>query len=271
MKLFKAIAVSAFFAALFGALVSHMSLAHADASSSATSTSVAAVSQPSDCSVSPADLAKIKAIQNDPTLSYSDELKAELALRKQLLSATIVCAQNESQALQASLSGLQVIGDTASLQSQLSSKLDDANNFYTIELTKLAGVGISGSQAIARETLAYRAGSYDPLAGEVNNFILWSQNQALFATAETRLGQTSRAVAFLENATPSGDLQNALNAAQASFADAQAKNDGAKTALMQFMPPAQSLTLIQQSLSSLSDTYQNFFNVSTIIKTMLPQ
>jgi len=231
----------------------------------------AATPDAGDCVPSAADLKQVSAIENDPTLSYSDEIKAELAVRKQLLRTTLACAHDEAAALQASLTAITPTGDIANLQSQLSGKLNDAANFYDIELAKLDGAGIAGSEAIAKETLAYRSGSYEPLAGEVNNFILWSGNQGLFATAQARMSQTSRAVSFLESASPDSDLQNAFAAAKASFNDATNQNQAAENALVQSLPADQSLNLIQQSLASLADTYQQFFTVSNLIKTLLPQ
>jgi len=259
------------FAALFAAAIgAQVVRAATGASASGRGTGVSTASA-NNCTPSPADLKKISAIENDPTLSYSDEIRAELTVRKQLLGATLTCAQNEANALQASLNAITPAGGTANLRSQLSSKLDDAANFYNIELTKLDSVGIAGSEAIAREALAYRTGSYEPLAGEVNNFILWSANQGLFVTAQARMDATSRAVSFLLNATPNSGLQNAFAAAQTSFNNATSQNQAAENALTQSLPPGQSLLLIQQSLASLADTYQQFSNVSSIIKTLLPQ
>ncbi len=224
-----------------------------------------------DCAPSATDLKQISIIQNDPTLSYSDELKTELAARKKLLGTTISCAIGEATDLKTSLDAVSATSDTTNLQSQLDGKLNDAINFYNIELTKLGGVGISGSQAIAREVLSYRTGSYEPLADEIDNFMLWTNNQSLFTTAQARMGDTNRAVSFLLSATPNNDLQSAFAAAQSSFNNAESENQAAKSALMQLLPAGQSLSLIQQSLSSLSDTYQQFFTVSNLIKTLLPQ
>jgi hypothetical protein len=249
-----------------------LNVAHADTAAPASvSAPAVAGADASDCTPTAADLKQISIIQNDQTLSYTEEIKAELAARKQLLGTTITCALGEAQTLQTSLAAVSATGDIANLQSQLNGRLDDTVNFYNIELTKLSGVGISGSEAIAKEVLAYRSGSYEPLAGDVNNFILWSGNQDLFATAQSRMDQTSRAVSFLESASPDGDLQNAFDAAQASFNDATSENQSAENALIQSLPATQSLSLIQQSLASLSDTYQQFFTVSNLIKTLLPQ
>lgn len=261
---------------LLGALVAFFAvMPWAFATVARADTNTPAASAPTvdvdDCAPSATDLKNITAIENDPTLSYSDEIKSELAARKQLLGTTITCALTEEQQLQTSLSAISTTGDVANLQSQLTGRLNDAANFYNIELGKLGSAGIAGSEAVAREVLAYRTGSYEPLAGEVNNFILWSDNQDLFATAQTRMAQTSRAVSFLLDAAPDSDLQNAFAAAKVSFTDATNQNQAAENALVQSLPSDESLSLIQKSLSSLSDTYQQFFTVSNLIKTLLPQ
>jgi hypothetical protein len=140
-----------------------------------------------------------------------------------------------------------------------------------LELTKLSGVGISGSEEIAQAVLAWRAGTFLPLSENVNNFILWAQNQSLFDTAQTRMTQTGQAVSFLEGTTPNVALQTAFDNAQSSFNSAESENLQAKAALAQGLSPDQSLALIKQSLASLSATYQNLFTVSTLITNNLPQ
>ncbi len=231
----------------------------------------APVAHAAECGITTTDIAKISAIQNDPTLSYADEIKQELALRKQLVGKTISCAQQEVQTFRANLASTTVPGDAQPLQSQLLGRLGEAAGFYDSESAKLNVVGIAGSEAIAREMLAWRQGTFLPLSENVNNFILWAQNQDLFDTAQARMTQTERAVSFLESASPNADLQAAFDGAQASFNDAENENAAAKAALMQNLSPDQSLALIKQSLGSLSDAYQGFFTVSTLISKILPQ
>jgi hypothetical protein len=223
-----------------------------------------------DCAITTGDIAQIAAIQNDPTLSPSDEMRQELALRKQLVGRTIVCAEQEAQTFQQNLASTTVESGTQPLQAQLLSNLSGAMDFYNLELTKLNGVGIAGSEAIAQEVLAWRAGTFLPLSENVNNFILWAQNQNLFETAQTRMTQTQRAVSFLESATPDPSLQVAFDSAQSSFNDAESENAAAKAAFAQGLSPDQGLAFIKQSLDSLSTTYKNFFTVSTAISSILP-
>ncbi len=224
-----------------------------------------------DCGVTTAQIDRIAAIQNDPTLTSAEELIQELALRKQLVGQTIECAEQEVQTLQANLQAVPTSTDSRSLQPELSGSLTGASDFYTIELAKLNGAGIAGTEAIATEVFDWRESTFAPLAENINNYILWSQNQTLFDTAEARMTQTQRAVSFLEGVSTNADLQAAFDAAQSSLSDAEDQNMAAKSALAEGLSPDQSLLLIQQSLASLSSTYQNFSTISTIINTILPQ
>jgi hypothetical protein len=222
------------------------------------------------CTITAADINQITAIQNDSTLTYSEELSQELSLRKKLVGQTIGCAQQEVLTLQADLQTTSTDPNVLALQSQFLGSLNDASNFYNIEQTKLNGAGIAGTETVAKEVLAWRQNTFMPLGENINNYLLWAQNQGLFDTAEERMDQTQRAVTFLESATPNADLQTALDQAMASFTDAQNQNAAAKAALSQGLSPDQSLALIKQSLDSLSSTYQDFFTVSTLIKGILP-
>ena len=225
-----------------------------------------------NCGITAADIMQIKVIQSDPSLSSSQEIAQELALRKQLVGETIACAQGEVQQLQASLAAATTTDPVGmAVQSHLAGDLDGASHYYDLELTKLDTSGIAGTEAVAQEVLAWRAGTFVPLSENVNNFILWAGDQDLFTTAQARMDQTQRAVAFLESATPNADLQNAFNGALAAFNAAATANIAARTALAQNLTPDQSLSLIKGSLNSLAAAYQDFFTVSTLIKGILPQ
>jgi len=224
-----------------------------------------------ECGITAGDIAQITAIQNDPSLSTSDEIKQELALRKILVGDTIVCAEQEVQTIQTNLASTTAPSDVQSLQSQLLGNLNEAANFYDSEMAQLNVVGIAGTKAIAAQVLSWRQSSFLPLSEGVNNFILWAQNQNLFSTAQTRMNQTESAVAFLEAASANPDLQTAFNSAQSSFNDAESENAAAQAALVQNLSPDQSLALIKQSLASLSTTYQNLFTVSNLINGIIPQ
>lgn len=229
------------------------------------------VAYAAECTINATDVAQITAVQNDATLSYSDETKAELALRQKLVGETIGCANQEVQSFEDAINALPALPDSQTLQSQYLGQLSYATNFYNAELAKSNESGVEETKIIAKEVLDWRESTFIPLTNQINNFILWTQNQALFDTAQTRMDQTTRAVAFLEAASPNADLQTALNATAASFNTALSENAQAKTALDQDLSADQSLILIKQSLDSLSSTYQGFSTVSGLIKAILPQ
>lgn len=232
----------------------------------------AAHAQEDDCGITAGDIAEITAIENDPTLTSSQELTQELALRKQLVGETLTCAEQEAQTFTTSLQNASSVPAGAqSLQSQLLGDLQSASNFYELEQAKLNDAGIAGTKEIAQEVLAWRESTFLPLSENVNNFILWAQNQNLFDTAQTRMTATQRAVSFLESASPDPALQTAFDSAQSSFNDAESENAQAQAALAQGVSPDQSLALIKQSLDSLSTAYQGFFTISGLINGILPQ
>lgn len=203
------------------------------------------------------------------TAAAAQGLTVELAARKALLIRTISCAQADAQTLQANLNTLAVDGDAKTIQAHLSGQLDDAMNFYNIELGKVDGTGIAGTKAVAAEVLAWRSANYDPLAASVANLTLWAQNQNLFSVADDRLNKVKGVSSFIEQAAPNTDLENDLATAETLVQSADSENQAALNAMLQSLPPDQALALIQQSLQSLSSAYQQFFDLSTLIQTLL--
>ena len=221
------------------------------------------------CTPSSDDFAAIQAVQDDTTLAPSEALAKELGLRKQLLSKTIACAKRDATDLQAVLEKTS-IDEGGEIQAKLSDKLEDAINFYDIQSAKLDTAGIRGTQSIAKEMQAWRTANYLPLEEQIGNFLLWTNNQSLFQTAQNRLTQTSRIVSFIENAAPGTGAQASLTTARNALADAQEKNLAAKNALTQLQSPDQSFSLIQQSLQSLADAYKIFSDLNQLIQKLLP-
>jgi hypothetical protein len=240
------------------------------ATSTSVTTPVAGV-QVGMCAVTKDDIAGIKAIQNNPNLSYNEEVAQELTARKALLTKTIGCAGNEIDSLRETLSAVSTSSaNVTSIQAQLTSKLDDATNYYDLEQQKLAGAGIVGTEQVAREVLAWRGNVLVPLGGQVDNFAVWSGNQPLFTAATTRMAQVGRIVSFLA-ATNDNDLASIFGKAQASFQNAQSENNDALKSIAQSLPSGQVSALMRESLQSLADTYQNFFSISTIIQGVTSQ
>jgi hypothetical protein len=223
----------------------------------------------SACGVTPGDLAIIKTIQNNFSLGYLDELQQELSARKNLLSKTIRCAKMGAEQAKKDLDNSTIDLSLRSFKNQWSDRLDSAISYYNLQLQKVNEVGISGTEAIAKEVLVWRENNYAPLAENVLNFIMWSDNQGLFTTAANRLAQINNLTnspLFLE----STDVQNDYEEAAVSLRAAEDQNIAAKNAFAQSLSPDRPLLFIKQSLDSLSSTYQHFFDISNLIQSLLP-
>ena len=197
-------------------------------------------------------------------------LIAELATRRILLIRTINCAKADAVALQKQLNNLPASLEAKTLQFRLSEKLDDAMTFYDLESRKAGSAGLAGTQAIAREVLEWRAANYEPIVAQVENFTLWMNNQSLFKVANDRMGGIINLVGFIQQAGQNNELQGELGAAQSLMETANKENLDAKNSLFQSAPAGTSAEKIQQSLSTLSDVYQKFFDIATLIGKILP-
>jgi hypothetical protein len=218
-----------------------------------------------DCSVTSDDITQLNAIQNDPTLSYSDELIKELALRKSLLSKTITCAQNEAKTLKTEIDNAPVGSSDKNIQMNFSGEVNDAINYYNLELQKVNNAGIMGTKQIASEVFTWRNTTYVSLLKKIDNFILWSQNQPLFSVASDRMSQITPMISLLSQVN-NNDLNAAFSDAQSSFNTAKQQNTYARNAIAESLSSSQALGFIQQSLQSLSQTYQDISNISQIIQ-----
>lgn len=234
-----------------------------------TATSTPANAVVDTCNVTVGDLAAVRAIQDNISLSYLDEIQQELAARRNLLSKTIACAEADAEQAKTDLDAVAVDPSLDNLKSQWSDRLSGAISYYNLQLQKVSEVGISGTESIAKEILTWRQDNYAPLALNVSNFVEWSTNQALFTTTEGRLAQIDN-LANSPLFSESPDVQNDYEEAAASFKTAEDQNTSAENAFSQSLPPEQSFIFIKESLDSLSSTYQHFFDISNLIQSLLP-
>lgn len=222
------------------------------------------------CPLTAADFEAIAAIQNNPKLSAQEELTQELALRKQLIARTLSCATKDAMALKNTLAGITPAGNSADVASLLAGKIDAAINFYNLESAKLNDAGIRGTQIIAEETRGWRAANYSAIEGQIKNFALFSKNQSLFETADSRLTKTGRVVSLIENTSQQNDISTQFNAAREALLTAESENTAVHNALRALLSPDQINIMIRQSLQSLADAYQKFSDLNGLIEKFLP-
>lgn len=243
--------------------------AHADTTTTTETWASPYGARDGSCGVTEGDLMVIKTIQNNTSLNYLDELRQELAARRNLLSRTIQCAEAGAKQAETNLNNTTIDPGLENLKNQWSDQLRSAISYYDLQLQKVDEAGISGTESIAKEVFVWRENNYAPLTENVLNFVTWSNSQVLFTTATSRLAQISNLVdspLFLESL----DVQNDYEEAAVSLRTAEDQNTAAKNAFAQLLPPDQSLLFIKQSLDSLSSAYQHFFDISNLIQSLLP-
>ncbi len=226
---------------------------------------VLAADAPQQCTLSQDKFDELAAIQNDSSLDYLTEMKKELAVRKELLGETMDCAIEEVTSVKTDLSGV-TVSDPAiqHLESQLMSQLDNAENYLTLQKSKINDLGLQGSKDFAKVIGEWRDGNYKPAAQNANNLIIWANNQALFQSAQTRINQVSATMALLK-IVDNDEIQNLWNEAQVNFGSALKENETAETDLGTFAPPDESSNHIKSSLDFLSSTYKNLLDISGMI------
>lgn len=191
-----------------------------------------------------------------------EHVRAELTIRKSILTNILGCALGEIRGLKDTLDTVPSDDpDIADLARRFQGRLDDANAYYDLQRSRVGDLGIWGSKDMA-QTIADRRDSYlNPLTQEIAQFVIWAKNQNLFRVAENRLSQIQTTTKFLK-LIDNQETSDRVGKAQESFAKAKELNDAAKQALKRMDISDDSLTLIKNSLEALAETYKNFFEVS---------
>jgi len=195
--------------------------------------------------------------------SYSQEdIQRELSARTSLLSSVIGCAREDiidlkNQMLAEDI-GSDYIGTT---KERVVESLDEAIRFYDSKRGSLKDQGIQGTKDLAREIKAWRDNNYDQLSGRVKNFTLWNSNQPLFKKASDRLSQSQFVVTSLK-VLENEDSEKIYYDAKVKLETAENLNNKAGDAIANGIASEETFGIIKDSLEALSNTYNNFFEIS---------
>ncbi|MDO8536719.1 MAG: hypothetical protein Q7R94_00530 [bacterium] len=213
---------------------------------------------------------ELKTIQNSTKLSYLEQIKQELRIRRELLRATTNCATDEARTLYANLNGINTSDqDIKRLQTKLSGQLDNGINYYELQKSKIDDLGLNGSRIFARDLADWREGNYKPTARTAQSLIIWSRNQDILQAAQKRFDQLNRAVNLLK-IVDSDEIQNIWEEARNNFRVANDDNQKAAALLRATENPDTTLSAIHSSLAALSKTYQKFFELNEVLSEVLP-
>lgn len=220
------------------------------------------------CNLNKEGLDKLKSIQDNTDLDYTQRTKAELEARKTLLEETVDCSIEEALAIKDNLTKMNVDDVEAKmLQSQFASRLDDAANYYELQKSKIGDLGLQGSRNFAKDFKDWRDGNYKPSAKLAANFIIWAQNQQLLQSAENRINQLENTVNILK-LVYNDVIQNLWRDANLNFNEAREDNQKAKLSL-RASSPDEALGSIKSSLTALAKTYNNLSDLFTEINQSL--
>jgi len=198
----------------------------------------------------------------------SDAIRTELALRKELLSNTIMCLTKEVDEARTLIEKSDIKNTSAeTVRKNLIAALDDATRYYQSENEHIPDSGIQGAKDIARNIREWRTNTFLPQQERIRLFVTWANNENLLATAEHRLNELQRGVQLLK-VVDQTEIQSLFDDATTSFHSAQSFHEKAKNTLANNDDPS---SFIKLSLESLAHTYQTFIKLGDSINTILPQ
>lgn len=224
---------------------------------------------PPACALSADKFDELKTTEENVWLDPNDKIRAELGVRKALLSETVDCAVKEATDLRLSLNSTEIKdADLKNFKGKLLSQIESDINYYEVQKSKIADLGLRGSKDFAKSLISWREGNYETFAKLASNLIIWAGNQNLIEAAKNRIDQIGRAMSLLK-ITDNEEIQGLWENAQANFKSANDYNKLAADNLKNFAPPEESLANIKSSLEALSNTYKNFFDLVSAIKAAL--
>ncbi len=197
--------------------------------------------------------------------------KTELALRQELLQATITCALADLDATSAALTDLPLVNDTDKADRDgFLQDIQAARDYYTHQASSTENLrNINESRVAARQIGEWRNAHQDAY-WEASEFIALIKNDALMAAADNRLGQMEKLVkplTLVDGDTISPLLADAHTALDLSHHE----QDAAKAALREqpLTPPDTILSHSKTSLGALAGAYDIFFKINDAVKVVV--
>lgn len=209
----------------------------------------------------------LRSIQADGDRDYMEAIKAQLAVRKDILKSTVDCAAKDLKTRQERFQKLPEEARKSTVGREIERDLEASEHFYAAKRRLVDGLGIKGTQDTARDIATWRNTNYRSTAERQDAFTVWLSNQELFIKTESRFSQIRPVVLSLK-LLDRKDIEKTFTEAEKEFAGAKAKNEEAKKAIEESRGDAS--TLIKASLEPLASIYKKFFDVSEAVKKIVP-
>lgn len=217
-----------------------------------------------DCDIS-TPLANLQTVENDSSLSDHDRLVQELGIRKQILKDIVGCATQNASSLQNNLKYATTSNDVANhLQMQFANQLDNSLSYYNLKGSMIDNLGLQGTKDFSNDLETWREDSEIPLETQISAFLLWNQNQPIFAAAINRFAQINHVIASLDLSDDQNITKDLLDAKN-QLANAKGFNSQAEN-LVQNNDVQDTMLDITDSLNALKNVYEDFFLLSGLVQ-----
>ena len=216
-----------------------------------------------------AEAKELVSIQADTSLDEIQYLNAEIAARRNLLSAAIACDERDIAARVEALGSLPDKIKSREAYRKILEGLAETARFYSDQKGPIASLGLRDLRSSSRAIAERRKTEYIPLLTLTDNFIFWANNQQFLERASERLGQVSR-VAFSLKLVNQDEVNMMFERARSNFDTAFAESDKAIRELDRGRAGV-ALAHTKASLQALSETYQVFFDLQETLKRIVGQ
>lgn len=215
-------------------------------------------------------LKELKKAGNNQNLADWEKYQTELKIRKGILENTLDCGIIEIANLKTNLISLSPItNDLIVLKNALDNSLSKIADYYNSQKPRVSNFGLSETKVFAQNLKNWRADNYEPLLKRITNLNIWLKNQTLFEAARSRLDKINQTVRALK-LVDSDKIQQSFRQVKDNFGVASDANTLARQSLKNPNSVNDFLPLMQLSLDALAQTYQNLFELSDLINTLLP-
>lgn len=214
-------------------------------------------------------LETLATIQKNANPDSPKNLETELRVRKAVLKTIIDCSLREVESLAANVN--KVSGEPAleALRNRLREQLIQAQQYLDLQNDKINDLGVQAAKDTAKSIREWRQATYLPLTGKAANLILWAKNRDLLDVARSRYLQINQTIQSLK-LSDQEEVQKLLNDAEENLLIAWKNHVSVKPLLPAAGTEGDVLAIIKKSLNALSQTYRDFFDLSELVKKIIP-
>ena len=212
----------------------------------------------------------LTALKNHPSTDEFEAIQAELAVRRNMLRVVVRCAKRDIEASEKAVRALSVKSENdRQIQNEISDRIHDVLRDKNLDEGRINDLGLRATKDAAKEIKDLRIRIFLPLKERAENFALWMKSALLIGTAENRLRDISKALAFLGIADKE-DVADLLKGAGEHLGEARALHEKVRP-LFERPGTSEEISLaIKAALDALSRGYQNFFAISGEVKKLVP-